>query len=136
MAKKGQSVWGQGRIKSMNKRILIAAAALACLAPSCKTWAKIPEHKVTIVADNTVKRGGDLSFCVTLTDAQGAQVHSATYQYKLNWVELEGSTHKAKTGIYEKIRVKGGIGKATLSVLGYDAQDKFGVIATHNFQVE
>jgi hypothetical protein len=120
----------------MNRRILLAAAALACLAPSCKTWAKIPEHKVTIAADSQVKRGGDFAFCVTLADAQGALVHSATYQYKLMWVDLEGSTHKAKTGIYEKIRVKGGIGKATLIILGYDAQDNFGEIAKHTFQVD
>lgn len=120
----------------MNRRILISAALLACLAPSCKTWAKVPEHKVTIVADSQVKRGGDYSFCVTLTDAQGAQVHSAAYQYKILWVDLEGSLHKAKSGIYETIRAKGGIGKATLQVFGYDAQGKFGVIATHPFQVD
>lgn len=120
----------------MNYRIVLAAAVLGCLAPSCKTWAKIPEHKVTIAADTQVKRGGDFSFCVTLTDAQGAQVHTAAYQYKISWVDLEGSTHKAKTGIYEKIRVKGAIGKATLHILGYDAQDNFGVIARHTFQVD
>ena len=120
----------------MNRRILLAAALLACLAPSCKTWAKVPDHNVTIVADQQAKRGGDFSFCVTLTDAQGAQVHSATYQYKFLWVDLEGSTHKAKTGIYEEIRVKGGIGKATLQILGYDAQGNFGVIAKHSLQVD
>jgi hypothetical protein len=120
----------------MNRRILLVAAVLACLAPSCKTWAKLPDHKVTVVADNQVKRGGDFSFCVTLADSTGAQVHGATYQYKLLWVELEGMTHKAKSGIYEKIRVKGAIGKATLQILGYDAQDRFGVIATHSFQVD
>jgi hypothetical protein len=120
----------------MNRRILLAAAVLACLAPSCKTWAKLPEHKVTIAADANVKRGGDFSFCVTLTDAQGAQVHAAAYQYKITWVEVEGTFHKAKSGIYEKIRVKGGIGKATLSVWGYDEQDKWGEIAKHAFQVE
>lgn len=120
----------------MRKRIVLAAAALACLAPSCKTWVKVPEHSIAIAADSQVKRGGDFAFCVTLTDAQGAQVREAAYQYKISWVGLEGSTHKAKTAIYEKIRVKGGIGKATLHVLGYDAQDKFGVVAKHTFQVE
>ena len=120
----------------MRIRVLVACAVLAALAPSCKTWAKVPEHEVTVVADNQVKRGGDFSFCVTLKDRQGAQVYAAAYQYKISWVGLEGSTHKAKTGIYEKIRVKGAIGKATLHVLGYDAQDNFGVIATHAFQVE
>ena len=120
----------------MNRRLLLAAGLLACLAPSCRTWAKIPEHTVTVVADSQVKRGGDFSFCVTLKDKQGAQVYAAAYQYKVSWVGLEGSTHKAKSGIYETIRVKGAIGKATLQVLGYDAQDNFGVIATHPFQVD
>ena len=73
---------------------------------------------------------------MTLVYRQGAQVYKAKYQYKINWAGLEGSTHKAESGIYEKIRVKGAIGKATLQVLGYDAQDNFGVIATHVFQVE
>jgi hypothetical protein len=120
----------------MNKRILVACAVLACLAPSCKTWAKVPEHKVTIVADSQVKKGGDFSFCVTLMDAQGAQVYKAEYQYKISWVGLEGSTHKAKSGIYEKIRVKGAQGKAVLHIFGYDARDEFSVIASHPFQVE
>ena len=120
----------------MSKRILIACAVLAALAPSCKTWARIPEHKVTVVADTQVKRGADFSFCVTLTDQQGAQVYKAEYHYKISWVGLEGTTHKAKSGIYEKIRVKGATGKATLQILGYDPQDNFGVIATHSFQVD
>jgi hypothetical protein len=120
----------------MRIRGLLACAVLAGLAPSCKTWAKIPDHKVTIVADNQVKRGADFSFCVTLTDTQGIQVYKAKYQYKISWVGLEGSTHKAESGVYEKIRVKGAVGKATLQVLGYDPQDNFGVIATHVFQVD
>ena len=120
----------------MRIRGLLACAVLACLAPSCKTWAKIPDHAVTIVADNQTKRGADFSFCVTLKDKDGAQVYKAKYQYKINWAGLEGSTHKAESGVYEKIRVKGAIGKATLQVLGYDAQDNFGVIATHSFQVD
>ena len=120
----------------MRIRVMAACAVLAALAPACKTWAKVPEHTVTIAADSQVKRGADFSFCVTLKDREGAQVYKAEYQYKLSWVGLEGSTHKAKSGIYEKIRVKGAIGKATLHVLGYDAQDNFGVIATHVFQVD
>jgi len=120
----------------MRIRVWIACAVLAALAPSCKTWARIPDHTVTIAADSQVKRGADFSFCITLTDKTGAQVYKADYQYKISWVGLEGSTHKAKSGIYEKIRVKGASGKATLHVLGYDPQDNFGVIATHAFQVD
>jgi hypothetical protein len=120
----------------MRIRVMAACAVLACLAPSCKTWAKVPEHTVTIVADSQVKRGADFSFCVTLKERDGTQVYAAAYQYKISWVGLEGSTHKAKSGIYEKIRAKGAVGKATLHVLGYDAQDNFGVIASHPFQVE
>jgi hypothetical protein len=120
----------------MRHRIIWVAAALVLLAPSCKTWVKIPEHKVTIVADSTIKRGADFSFCVTLTDTAGQQVYAATYIYKISWVGVEGSTHKAKTGIYEKIRVKGAVGTATLHILGYDAQDEYGEVAKHTFQVE
>ena len=119
----------------MRHRILWAAAALAFLAPSCKTWVTVPEHSVTIVADSEVKRGADFSFCVTLKDAQGQQVYAAAYEYKISWVGSEGMSHKAKTGIYEKIRVKGNAGTATLRVLGYDAQDNFGEVATHTFEV-
>ena len=119
----------------MNYRVLIACGVLALLAPSCKTWVKVPEHAITIVADSEVKRGGDFAFCVTLKDASGQQVYAAAYEYKIDWVGLPGMGHKAKTGIYEKIKVKGATGTATLRVLGYDAQDNFGEVATHTFQV-
>lgn len=120
----------------MRARVLIAAAGLALLAPSCKTWVKVPEHAVTIVADSEVKRGGDFSFCVTLKDTAGMQVYAAAYVYKITWVGLEGMNHKAKTGIYEKIRVKGGVGTATLQVFGYDAKDEWGEVAKHTFRVD
>ena len=119
----------------MRVRVLIACGVLALLAPSCKTWVKVPEHAVTIVADSEVKRGGDFSFCVTLKDAAGQQVYAAAYEYKIEWVGVGGLHHKAKTGIYEKIKVKGSPGTATLRILGYDAQDNFGEVATHTFQV-
>jgi hypothetical protein len=120
----------------MRSRVLVAAAALAFLAPSCKTWVKLPEHTVTIVADSQVKRGEDFSFCVTLKDSAGNQVYAAAYIYKFSWVGLDGSTHKAKTGVYEKIRVKGSTGTATLHILGYDAQDNYGEVAKHTFRVD
>ena len=120
----------------MKTRVLVAAAALAFLAPSCKTWVKVPEHTITVVADSQVKRGEDFSFCVTLKDAAGAQVYAAAYIYKISWVGIEGSTHKAKSGIYEKIRTKGGVGTATLHILGYDAKDDWGEVAKHSFRVE
>jgi hypothetical protein len=119
----------------MRGRRVIAIGLLVLLAPACKTWIKVPEHAVTVVADSEVKRGGDFAFCVTLKDAAGQQVYAAAYEYKIEWVGLAGMSHKAKTGIYEKIRVKGSVGTATLRVLGYDAQDKFGEVATHTFQV-
>jgi len=120
----------------MRIRGLLACAVLACLAPSCKTWARVPEHKVTIVADNQVKKGSDFSFCVTLTDAQGAQVYKAEYQYKISWVGLEGSTSKGKTGVLESVRVRGEKGTVTLHILGYDAQDNYGEVAKQSFQVQ
>jgi hypothetical protein len=88
----------------MKIRVLIACGVLALLAPSCKTWVKVPEHAITIVADSEVKRGGDLAFCVTLKDASGQQVYAAVYEYKIEWVGVGGLSHKAKTGLYEKIR--------------------------------
>ena len=120
----------------MRYRVLIACGALALLAPACKTWVKVPEHAVTIVADSEVKRGGEFSFCVTLKDAAGQQVYAAAYEYKITWVGQETSAHKAKTGIYEKVRTKGSSGTATLHVLGYDAQGNFGEVAKHSFQVQ
>jgi len=120
----------------MRLRVLIACGALALLAPSCKTWVKVPEHQVTIVADSEVKRGADFSFCVTLKDAAGQQVYAAAYEYQIEWVGSSGLHHKAKTGIYTKIRAKGTPGTATLRVFGYDAQDIFGEVAKHTFQVQ
>ena len=120
----------------MRHRMLLAAAALALLAPACKTWVKIPEHAVTIVAEPSARRGEDFSFCVTLKDASGQQIYAAAYEYKLTWAGLEGTSHKGKTGIYEKIRVKGATGTASLHILGYDAQDNFGEVAKHSFQVQ
>jgi len=119
----------------MRGRVLMACGVLALLAPSCKTWVKVPEHAITIVADTEVWRGKDFTFCVTLKDASGQQVYAAAYEYKIEWVGVGGLSHKAKTGIYEKIKVKGSPGTATLRVLGYDAQDNFGEVATHTFQV-
>jgi len=120
----------------MRIRGLLACAALAVLAPSCKTWVKVPEHQVTIVADAQVKRGEDFAFCVTLKDAQGQQVYAATYIYKISWVGVDGISHKAKSGIYSKIRAKGSVGTATLHIMGYDAQDNYAEVAKHTFRVE
>src|SRR5262245_17296295 len=99
----------------MRYRKWAAIAALALLAPACKTWIKIPEHQVTIVADDGARKGTEFNFCVTLKDASGKQIYAAAYEYKITWVGLEGTTHSAKTGIYQKLRVKGALGTATLS---------------------
>lgn len=120
----------------MRHRLILAAVALGFLAPACKTWVTVPEHSVTIVADSQIARGGEFSFCVTLKNAAGEQIYAAVYEYKLSWAGLEGSTHKGKTGIYEKIRAKGAAGTATLHILGYDAQGSFGEVAKHVFQVQ
>jgi hypothetical protein len=117
-------------------RVLVACGALAFLAPACKTWIKVPEHTITIVVEPEVKRGTEMSFCVTLKDASGQQVYAAAYEYRIEWVGLEGSTHKGKTGIYQKIRVKGTTGTATLRILGYDAQDNYGEVAKQTFHVQ
>jgi hypothetical protein len=120
----------------MNRRLLLGAVALAFLSPSCGNWAKLPDHTITIVAVEQVKQKEEFTFTVNIKDASGQPLKKVEYQYKLDWVGVEGSTHKGKSGVLEKIRVKGNPGTATLRILGYDAQDVFGEVAKFEFQVQ
>jgi len=119
------------------KRICFALALALGLIPlvGCKDWAQAGVYTLEINAPARVSRGGEFYFTLSAKD-KGGQAVRVAYQWKLDWVGLEGTTHKGRTGDSEKIRVKGGVGTATLHILGYDAQDNWGEIAKHAFEVE
>lgn len=112
----------------------VAAAVLLSLA-GCKTWTQVGTHAVSISAPTRVNVNGEFYFTLFAKDKDGKPA-TAAFQWSVQWVGLEGGTHKGKSGVSEKIRVKGGKGPATLLILGYDAQDNWGEIAKHSFEVE
>lgn len=113
--------------------LVVLATALQ---PSCKSWANLQEHKVTVQGPERAVRGQDYSFTVYVNDMAGQTLKKIEYEYKIEWVGIEGSTHKGKSGILEKIRVKGNAGTATLSIIGYDTRENFDVIVKHSFEVQ
>jgi len=113
---------------------LSVAAGLMALV-GCKNWAEVNLQTLSVNAPARVSRNGEFYFTLLAKDKEGHPVKVA-FQWSIEWVGLEGSTHKGKSGESEKIRVKGGAGKATLRILGYDAQDNWGEIAKHVFEVE
>ena len=113
---------------------IVGAAAL--LGPSCGSWVKIPDHHVTILAVDRLNKGEEFTFTVNLTTVSGQPLKKYEYQYKIDWVGAESGTYKGKSGILERLRVKGGTGTATLHILGYDAKDQFGEVARHSFEVQ
>jgi hypothetical protein len=119
------------------KRTTAALAFVLGLVPlaGCKDWAQAGVYTLTINAPARVARGGEFYFTLSAKDKEGQAVKVA-YQWKVEWVGVEGTIHKGKAGDSEKIRVKGGVGTATLSIIGYDAQDNWGEIAKHSFEVE
>ncbi|HLY10107.1 MAG TPA: hypothetical protein VKW04_12440 [Planctomycetota bacterium] len=121
----------------MTNRLSIAVTfgAALLLLTACKDWAQAGTQTLTISAPTSIPRGGEFYFTVLAKDKEGQAV-SVSYQWSIEWVGLEGSNHKGKTGVSEKIRVKGGAGSATLRILGYDAQGNWGEIAKQVFQVE
>ena len=121
----------------MNRRSFLASASAAGLLTiaGCKSWAEVNYHTVSVNAPARVNQNGEFYFTLLAKDKQGQPVKVA-FQWSIEWVGIEGSTHKGKSGESEKIRVKGGKGNATLRILGYDAQDNWGEIARHPFQVE
>ncbi len=113
---------------------LLIAAGLFSLG-GCRSWASMQELKLSINAPAKVSRKGDFHFTVNGVDRDGQPAWFA-YQWKIQWVGVEGSTHKGKSGSNEKISVKGGAGKAMLLILGWDTHDNWGEIANHTFDVE
>ncbi len=120
----------------MNRITCSLACALGLLAlTGCKDWAEAGVHNITINAPSRVNRNGEFYFTLTVKDHEGKAAKVA-FQWSIEWVGVEGSTHKGKSSESEKIRVKGGVGSATLRILGYDAQGNWGEIAKHAFEVE
>ena len=114
---------------------LFAATALAALA-GCKSYAQAGQYTVTIDGPEVVHRGEKFYFTATLKDAQGTAASGTVYQYKLQWEGVEGIFHKGKSGVEQKINVKGAPGKATVIIYGEDAQGNPAEIGKKEFQVE
>lgn len=119
----------------MSVRTTLALAALALLAPACKTMAVKGQHKASLEAASKVNRGEEFVFTVTLTDASGQKVDDVYYQWKVDWVGLPGMVHKGKSGVPSKIRVKGQPGKATLYIYAQEG-DLPAEVARQEFAVE
>ena len=99
-------------------------------------WIKLPDHHLTILAVDRLNRGEEFTFTVNIKTDSGQALRKVEYHYKISWVGVDSGTYKGKSGILEKIRVKGGAGTATLHILGYDAQDNWGEVAKHTFEVQ
>jgi hypothetical protein len=115
--------------------VMVAAAALAALA-GCKSYAQAGQYTVTIDAPAVVHRGEKFYFTATLKDAQGNTAGHTAYQYKLLWEGIEGIFHKGKSGVEQRINVKGAPGTATVIIYGEDAQGNLTEIGKKEFQVE
>src|SRR6202035_3970534 len=126
-----------GRYILYMKRIAVGFLIALGLVPltGCKDWAQASVHTLSINAPARVTRSGEFYFTLSAKNKAGEAVRVA-YQWRVDWVGLEGTTHKGRSGDSEKIRVKGGVGTATLHILGYDAQDNWGEVAKHAFEVE
>jgi hypothetical protein len=120
-------------MKQMTTALLIGITLLSVT--GCRSWAAMKELKLTINAPAKVARKGEFYFTVNGVDRDGEQA-SFAYQWMIQWVGVEGATHKGKSGANEKISVKGGTGKAMLVILGYDTHENWGEIANHTFDVE
>jgi len=102
---------------------------------SCRPWASLAEHKLTINAPARVDRKGDFTFTVNVTDRYG-DPETVPYQYAVLWVGVQGSVYNGSSGVPEKIQVKGARGRAMLKIIGWGSHDKWGEIANHTFDVE
>lgn len=116
------------------KKLLLASLLLASLT-GCRSWVSLAENKITINAPTRIDRKGEFYFTLNATDKYG-DPDAVVYQWAVAWVGVEGSVHKGKSGVTEKIRVKGGTGKALLKILGWDTHEKWTEIASHAFDVE
>jgi hypothetical protein len=116
-------------------KTLTTALLLAVTLTGCRPWAWTAEHKLSINAPARVSSKGTFYFTVSALDNDG-QPASFAYQWTIQWVGVEGSKHKGKSGVTEKISVKGGAGKALLKIYGYDPHDNWTEIANHAFDVE
>lgn len=120
-------------MKQITAALLIGITLMSVT--GCRSWASMQELKLSINAPARVAPKGEFYFTVNGTDRNGEQA-SFAFQWKIQWVGVEGSTHKGKSGSNEKISVKGGTGKAMLVIIGYDTHEHWGEIANHTFDVE
>jgi hypothetical protein len=102
----------------------------------CTTWAEAGVHKALIQAPATVNRGEKLFFTVTLQDAAGIEKKGVAFQWKVDWVGLEGMLHKGKSAVEQRINVKGTPGTAVLTIFGLNDQDEPVEIGKREFRVE
>jgi hypothetical protein len=114
---------------------LTLALLVAGTLTGCRSWASTSEQKLSINAPDRVSIKGTFYFTVSGVGNDG-QPSSFAYQWTIQWVGVEGSKHKGKSGVTEKISVKGGAGKALLKIYGYDPHDNWTEIANHAFDVE
>lgn len=120
----------------MNRNLLgIPFAVVLVALLGCKDWAQSGVHTVSITAPASIAQKGEFYFTVTAKDKEGQPV-AVSYQWSIEWVGVEGSNHHGKTGVSEKIRVKGGVGNATLRIMGQDEKDNWVPLATQVFKVE
>jgi hypothetical protein len=119
-----------------NRSLLAMPVTIGLLALlGCKDWAQSGLHTVSINAPASIAQHGEFYFTVNAKDHDGQPV-TVSYQWSIEWVGVEGSNHKGKTGIAEKIRVKGAVGNATLKIMGYDEKENWVTLATQVFRVE
>jgi hypothetical protein len=69
-------------------------------------------------------------------DSSGNALLGLAYQWKVEWDGVEGILHKGKSGVEQKINVKGSPGAATLTIYGVDSQGAPAELGKHAFRVE
>jgi hypothetical protein len=102
----------------------------------CSTHLSRPDHHLFLKAPDKVVRGEDFHFTLTVTDAAGHELPNVVFYWWVSWVGLEGSHHKAKSGISQHLLVKGGPGTGVLHILGEDEEGTDRELASKTFQVE
>jgi len=110
--------------------------AIALLLTACATWA--PPDGVTFTVDcpERVRRGEHLVFRVDVLSTDGSLRAGDKYGYLVDWVGLKGMVHTGRSGVEEKIAVKGSPGTATLRIYARGANRNRVQVAQRTFEVE
>lgn len=119
----------------------IAAGALAALTlltfAGCRAWAQARDVRIIIAAPEKVNRRDTFSFNVVMLDRnRNSRPADVVFKWKIQWVGTETPMNKGASGSTETTDVKGAPGKAMLKIFGYVAQETWGEIANHTFEVE